>query len=249
MGKLTNKVAIVTGASKGIGAGIAKALAADGASVVVNYASSKDGADKVVAEIKAKGGKAITVQGDVSKQADITKLFAETKKAFGRLDVLVNNAGVYEFGALGTVTEEHFYKMFDLNVKGLILSSQEALNYFGPEGGSIINVGSAVTSLNPPTSSVYTATKGAVDSVTRVLAKELGPRKIRVNSINPGMVETEGTHTAGFIGSDFQKFAESTSPLGRIGQTNDIAPVAVFLASDDSGWLTGELLLASGGMR
>src|SRR5580698_6706733 len=186
MGKLTNKVAIVTGASKGIGAGIAKALAADGAAAVVNYASSKEGADKVVAEIKAKGGKAVAVQGDVSKQADIAKLFAETKKAFGRLDVLVNNAGVYEFGALGTVTEEHFYKMFDLNVKGLILSSQEALNYFGPEGGSIINVGSAVTSLNPPTSSVYTATKGAVDSVTRVLAKELGPRKIRVNSINPG---------------------------------------------------------------
>ena len=249
MGKLANKVAIVTGASKGIGAGIAKALAAEGAAVVVNYASSKDGADKVVAEIKAKGGKAVAVQGDVSKQGDISKLFEETKKAFGRLDVLVNNAGIYEFAALGTVTEESFHKMFNLNVLGLILSSQEALKYFGPEGGSIINIGSAVTSLYPPTSSVYTATKGAVDSVTRVLAKELGPKKIRVNSINPGMVETEGTHTAGFIGSDFQKFAESTSPLGRIGQTEDIAPVAVFLASDDSGWLTGELLLASGGMR
>jgi 3-oxoacyl-[acyl-carrier protein] reductase len=249
MGKLTNKVAVVTGASKGIGAGIAKALAADGASVVVNYASSKDGADKVVAEIKAKGGKAVAVQGDVSKEADISKLFAETKKAFGRLDVLVNNAGVYEFAALGTVTEESFHKMFNLNVLGLILSSQEALKYFGPEGGSIINIGSTASSLNVPTAVTYTATKGAVDAVTHVLAKELGPKKIRVNSINPGMVETEGVHAAGFIGSDFQKQFESQTPLGRIGQPNDIAPIAVFLASDDSGWLTGELLLASGGLR
>ncbi len=249
MGKLTNKVAVVTGASKGIGAGIAKALAADGASVVVNYSSSKEGADKVVAEIKANGGKAVAVQGDLSKQEDITKLFAETKKAFGGLDVLVNNAGVYEFAALGTVTEESFHKMFNLNVLGLILSTQESLKYFGPKGGSIINIGSTASSLNPPTAVTYTATKGAVDSVTAVLAKELGPKKIRVNSINPGMVETEGVHAAGFIGSDFQKQFESQTPLGRIGQPNDIAPIAVFLASDDSGWLTGELLLASGGLR
>ena len=249
MGKLTNKVAVVTGASKGIGAGIAKTLAADGASVVVNYASSKEGADKVVAEIKAKGGKAVAVHGDVSKQADISKLFAETKKAFGRLDVLVNNADVYEFAALGDVTEASFHKMFNLNVLGLILSSQEALKYFGPEGGSIINIGSTASSLNVPTAVTYTATKAAVDSVTGVLAKELGPKKIRVNSINPGMVETEGVHAAGFIGSDFQKQFESQTPLGRIGQPNDIAPIAAFLASDDSGWLTGELLLASGGLR
>jgi 3-oxoacyl-[acyl-carrier protein] reductase len=249
MGKLTNKVAVVTGASKGIGAGIAKALAADGASVVVNYASSKEGADKVVADIKAKGGKAVAVHGDVSKQADISKLFAETKKAFGRLDVLVNNAGVYEFSPLGEVTEAQFHKMFDLNVLGLILSSQEALKYFGPEGGSIINIGSVASSSNPPTASVYTATKGAVDSVTRTLSKELGPKNIRVNSINPGMVETEGVHTAGVIGSDFQKWAVSQTPLGRIGQPTDIAPVAVFLASDDSSWLTGELILAGGGSR
>ena len=249
MGKLTNKVAVVTGASKGIGAGIAKALAADGASVVVNYATSKEGADKVVAEIKAKGGKAVAVQGDVSKQADISKLFAETKKAFGRLDVLVNNAGVYEFAPLGDVTEESFHKLFNLNVLGLILSSQEALKYFGPEGGSIINIGSTASSLNVPTAVTYTATKAAVDSVTGVLAKELGPKKIRVNSINPGMVETEGVHAAGVIGSDLQKQFELQTPLGRIGQPNDIAPIAAFLASDDSGWLTGELLLASGGLR
>jgi 3-oxoacyl-[acyl-carrier protein] reductase len=249
MGKLKNKVALVTGASKGIGADIAKSFAAEGASVVVNYSSSKEGADKVVAEITSKGGKAIAVQGDFSKPADITRVFAETKKAFGRLDTLVNNAGVYKFTPIEDVTAEEFHSLFNLNVLGLILASKEAVKSFGPEGGSIINVGSAVTSLNPPTSSVYTATKGAVDSVTRVLAKELGPKKIRVNSINPGMVETEGTHTAGFIGSDFQKFAESTAPLGRIGQTKDISPVAVFLASDDASWLTGELVVASGGMR
>lgn len=249
MGKLANKVALVTGASKGIGAGIAKALAADGASVVVNYASSKEGAEKVVAEIKAKGGRAVAVQGDFSKQEDISKVFAETKKTFGRLDTLVNNAGVYEFAPLGDITVAQFRKMFDLNVLGLILSSQEALKYFGPEGGSIINIGSVASSSNPPTASVYTATKGAVDSVTRTLSKELGPKKIRVNSINPGMVETEGVHTAGFIGSDFQKQIESQTPLGRIGQPQDIAPVAVFLASDDSSWLTGELILAGGGSR
>jgi 3-oxoacyl-[acyl-carrier protein] reductase len=227
----------------------AKSLAAEGASVVVNYSSSKDGADKVVAEIKSAGGKAVAVQGDFSSQADITKVFAETKKAFGRLDTVVNNAGVYEFSPLENVTEEHFHKMFNLNVLGLILSSKEAAKYFEPEGGSIINIGSAVSSLNVPTASVYTATKAAVDSVTRVLAKELGPKKIRVNSINPGMIETEGTHSAGFIGSDFQKFAVSQTPLGRIGQTKDVSPIAVFLASDDARWVTGELILASGGSR
>lgn len=249
MGKLANKVAIVTGASKGIGAGIAKAFAAEGAAVVVNYASSKEGADRVVSEITGKGGKAIAVQGDVSKQADITGVFAEAKKAFGRLDVLVNNAGVYEFGALGEVTEQSFHKMFDLNVLGLILSSQEALKYFDAAGGSIINISSGVTTLNPPTTSVYTATKGAVDAVTRTLSKELGPKKIRVNSINPGIVETEGTHTFGIHGTDFEKQLVAQTPLGRIGQTNDIAPIAVFLASEDSGWLTGEALLAAGGLR
>ncbi len=249
MAKLTGKVAIVTGASKGIGAGIAKSLAAEGASVVVNYATSKEGADRVTAEITGKGGKAVAVQGDFSKQADISKVFAEAKKAFGRLDTLVNNAGVYAFSPLGQVTEESFHKTFDLNVLGLILASQESLKYFGPEGGSIINIGSVVSSLNPPASAVYTATKGAVDSVTRVLAKELGARKIRVNSINPGMVETEGAHTAGFMGSDFQKSTEAQTPLGRIGQPEDIGRIAVFLASDDSGWLTGNLVLAGGGLR
>jgi 3-oxoacyl-[acyl-carrier protein] reductase len=249
MGKLTGKVAVVTGASKGIGAGIAKALAAEGASVVVNYASSREGADHVVAEITGKGGKAIAVQGDVAKAADVQRIFAETKKAFGQLDVLVNNAGVYQFTPLEEITEEQFHRLFDTNVLGLLLATQEAAKHFGPEGGSVINIGSTVTALNPPASAIYTATKGAVDSVTHVLAKELGPRKIRVNSINPGMVETEGVHTAGFIGSDFQKQLESQTPLGRIGQPDDIAPIAVFLASSDSGWLTGETLLASGGLR
>jgi 3-oxoacyl-[acyl-carrier protein] reductase len=249
MAKLVNKVAIVTGASKGIGAGIAKSLAAEGASVVVNYASSKEGADRVVAEIKAKGGNAIAVQGDVSKQADISRLFTETKKAFGRLDIVVNNAGVYEFAPLGDVTEASFHKMFDLNVLGLILTSQEALKYFGAEGGSIINIGSAASTLTPPTTVAYSATKGAVDVVTRTLSKELGPKKIRVNSINPGMVETEGTHSFGIIGSEFQKGFEAQTPLGRIAQPNDIGPIAVFLASDESGWLTGELVSASGGLR
>jgi 3-oxoacyl-[acyl-carrier protein] reductase len=249
MGKLTNKVAVVTGASKGIGASIAKSLAADGASVVVNYASSKEGADRVVAAITAKGGKAIAVQGDVSKQADISKLFAETKKAFGRLDVLVNNAGVYEFAPLGEVTEESFHKMFNLNVLGVILTSQEALKYFGSEGGSIINIGSNASTLALPTTVAYTATKGALDTVTRVLAAELGPKKIRVNSINPGMTETEGTQSFGIIGSDFEKLLVSRTPLGRIAQPSDIGPVASFLASDDSGWITGELVSAGGGLR
>jgi 3-oxoacyl-[acyl-carrier protein] reductase len=249
MSKLSNKVAIVTGASKGIGAGIAKALAGEGASVVVNYSSSKEGADRVVGEIVGKGGKAIAVQGDVSKAPDVKRLFAETKKAFGRLDVLVNNAGIYEFSPLGQVTEEQFHRMFNTNVLGLILATQEAEKLFGAEGGSIINIGSTVSQITPPTTTVYTATKGAVDAVTHVLAKELGPKKIRVNSINPGMVETEGVHEAGFMGSDFQKRIQVETPLGRIGQPQDIAPIAVFLASQESGWLTGETLLASGGLR
>ncbi len=249
MSKLANKVAVVTGASKGIGAGIAKALAAAGASVVVNYSSSREGADKVVAEIAAKGGNAIAVQGDVAKSTDVKRIFAETKKAFGRLDVLVNNAGVYKFTPLADITEELFHNTFNTNVLGLLLASQEAERHFDAAGGSIINIGSVVSAIAPPGSSIYTATKGAVDAITRVLSKELGAKKIRVNSINPGMVETEGTHTAGFIGSDFQKNIEKEAPLGRIGQPADIAPIAVFLASDDSGWLTGETLLASGGIR
>ena len=249
MSKLKNKVAVVTGASKGIGAGIAKGLAAEGASVVVNYASSKEGADRVVAEIVERGGKAVAVQGDVASAQDVRRIFAETTEAFGKVDILVNNAGVYQFAALGEITEEQFHRQFNTNVLGLILASREAVNSFGAEGGSIINIGSTVSQLTPPDTAVYTATKGAVDAVTRVLAKELGPRKIRVNSINPGLVETEGTHTAGVIGSDFQTQFEGQTPLGRIAQPEDIAPIAVFLASQDSGWLTGETLLASGGLR
>ena len=246
--KLEGKVAVVTGASKGIGASIARHLAAEGASVVVNYASSKDGADKVVAQITGKGGKAIAVQGDVAKQADIDKLFNQTKKKYGRLDILVNNAGVYEFAPLEAITEAQFHKIFNLNVLGLLLTTQTAVKYLG-EGGSVINIGSAVSRITPPTSVVYTATKGAVDAITGVLSRELGPKKIRVNSLNLGMVETEGVHSAGFIGSDFEKGALAQTPLGRIGQPEDIGPIAVFLASDDSRWLTGEQLLASGGMR
>ena len=249
MSKLKNKVAVVTGASKGIGAGIAKGLAAEGASVVVNYASSKEGADRVVAEIVKNGGKAVAVQADVSKSSDVRRLFAETQKAFGTLDVLVNNAGVYDLVPLEEITEEQFHRQFNTNVLGLILTTQEAVKRFGAGGGSIINIGSTVSSITPPATAVYTATKGAVDAVTHVLAKELGPKKIRVNSINPGVVETEGTHSLGFIGSDFQKQFEAQTPLGRIGQPDDIAPIAVFLASADSGWLTGETLLASGGLR
>ncbi len=249
MNKLQNKVAVVTGASKGIGAGIAKSLAAEGAAVVVNYASSKEGADRVVAEITEKGGKAVAVQGDVSKASDVQRLFAETKNVFGKLDVLVNNAGVYQFATLGEITEEQFHRQFNTNVLGLILATQEAVKLFGPDGGIVINIGSTASSLTPPTTAVYTATKGAVDAVTHVLAKELGPKKIRVNSINPGMVETEGVRAAGFIGSDFQKQFEAQTPLGRIAQPDDIGPIAVFLASADSGWLTGETLLASGGLR
>ncbi len=249
MSKLANKVAVVTGASKGIGAGIAKSLAAEGASVVVNYSSSKEGADKVVAEITREGGKAIAVQGDMSKQADITRLFAETIKAYGKLDVLVNNAGVYEFGPIEAVTEESFHKMFNLNVLGLILATQEAVKHFNGDGGNIINIGSAISSINAPNATVYLATKGAVDTVTRGLSKELGAKGIRVNSINPGVVETEGYKATGFSGSDFEKGAVAQTPLGRTGQASDIGPIAVFLASSDSGWVTGETLLASGGMR
>jgi 3-oxoacyl-[acyl-carrier protein] reductase len=248
MGKLTNQVAVVTGASKGIGAAISIALAAEGASVVVNYASSKEGADRVVKEIAAKGGKAIAVQADVSKPADVARLFAETKKAYGKLNILVNNAGIYQFAPLEGVTEKLFHDHFNLNVLGLLLATQEAVKLIGPEGGSIINVGSGVSSINPPNSSVYTATKAAVDSITGVLAKELGPRKIRVNSINPGMIETECVHAAGFIESDFRKWVETQSPLGRIGQSDDIAPTAVYLASSDSKYLTGEVIRVTGGI-
>ena len=248
MGKLNGKVAVVTGASKGIGAGIAKALAAEGASVVVNYASSKEGADRVVHEIKASGGKALAVQGDVSKQADITRLFAETKKAYGKVDVLVNNAGVYEFAPLEAITEELFHKQFNLNVLGLLLTTKEAVKLMGPEGGSVINISSGVSTIHPPNTATYTGTKGAVDAITGVLAKGLGPKKIRVNSINPGMIETEGVHTAGFAEGDFRKWVEGQSPLGRIGQTDDISPTAVYLASADSKYLTGETLRVTGGI-
>ena len=246
--KLAGKVAVVTGASKGIGASIAKQLAAEGASVVVNYASSKEGADKVVNEITGKGGKAIAVPGDVSKQADIDQLFAETKKAYKKVDILVNNAGIYEFAPLEAVTEASFHKIFNLNVLGLLLTTQAAAKQFG-EGASVINIGSAVSSITPPNSAVYTASKGAVDAITGVLAKELGAKKIRVNSINPGIVQTEGTQSAGFIGSDFEKALVSQTPLGRAGQPDDIGAVAVFLASDDSRWLTGGQIIASGGLR
>lgn len=249
MGDLKGKVAVVTGASKGIGAGIAKALGAAGASVVVNYASSKEGAESVVKEITSQGGKAVAIQGNVSKTADVNRLFLETKKAFGSLDILVNNAGVYEFHPLEDVTEDEFHREFNTNVLGLILATREAVKYFGPKGGSVINVGSVASTVTPPNSVVYTATKGAVDAVTRVLAKELGPKKIRVNSVNPGGVETEGTHTGGIVGSDFEKQMVAQTPLGRFGKPEDIAPVAVFLASEASGWLTGELLTASGGLR
>jgi 3-oxoacyl-[acyl-carrier protein] reductase len=248
MSKLTGKVAVVTGASKGIGAAIAKALAAEGASVVVNYASSKSGADAVVAAITKSGGKAVAVGGDVSTGAGAQGIVDAAVKHYGRLDVLVNNSGVYEFAPLEDVTEEHFHHQFNVNVLGLLLTTRAAAKHFG-EGGSIINVSSAVTRITPPHSAVYSGTKGAVDAITGVLAKELGPRKIRVNSINPGMVETEGTVSAGFIGSDFEKDVVARAPLGRIGQPGDIADVAVFLASNDSRWLTGEQLIASGGMR
>jgi 3-oxoacyl-[acyl-carrier protein] reductase len=248
MSKLTNKVAVVTGASKGIGAGIAKALAAAGASVVVNYASSKAGADAVVAEITKAGGKAVAVGGDVSKAAEAQGIIDAAVRQFGRLDILVNNSGIYAFGSLEAITEESFHQMFNVNVLGLLLTTQAAAKHLG-EGASIINIGSGVTRLTPPNSAVYTGTKGAVDAITGVLARELGPRKIRVNTINPGMVETEGTQTGGFIGSDFEKQLVAQTPLGRTGRVGDIASIAVFLASEDSGWLTGEQFLATGGLR
>jgi 3-oxoacyl-[acyl-carrier protein] reductase len=248
-GKLKGKVAVVTGASKGIGAAIALKLAAEGASVVVNYSSSKDGADRIVSEITGNGGKAVAVHANVAKEPDIRRLFAETKKAFGKLDVLVNNAGIYEFSPLENVTAEHFHKQFDLNVLGLILASQEAVKHFGPEGGNIINISSVAATAALPTASVYSATKAAVDAVTRSLAAELGPKKIRVNSVNPGMIETEGTDAAGITESDFRKQVEAATPLGRIGKPNDVAPVVVFLASNDAGWVTGQTLMVSGGNR
>ena len=249
MSKVQDKVAIVTGASKGIGASIAQHLAAEGAAVVVNYASSKEDADRVVAEITGNGGKAIAVQADVAKQADIQRLFAETRKAFGRLDILVNNAGVYEYLPLEAITEEHFRRQFDLNVLALILASQEAAKQFGPAGGSIVNVSSLVSLSPVANGSVYSATKAAVDAVTKALAKELGPRHIRVNSINPGLVLTEGVRAAGLEESDVRKQTEAQTPLGRIGQPQDIAPAAVFLASPDAAWITGETLAIAGGLR
>ena len=248
MSKLTGKVAVVTGASKGIGASIAEHLAAEGASVVVNYSSSKSGADTVVKHIAAKGGKAIAVQGDVSKPEDITRLFAETKAAYGKLDILVNNAGVFEFAPLESVTAESFHRQFNLNVLGLLLTTQEAVKLIGPEGGSIINISSIVSKMPVPGGSVYSSTKAAVDAITVSLSKELGPRKIRVNSLNPGMVETEGVHTAGLAESDFRKNIEAQTPLGgRIAQPEDIAKAAVFFASGDSGWATGKTMNLAGG--
>jgi 3-oxoacyl-[acyl-carrier protein] reductase len=249
MGRLQGKVAVVTGASKGIGAAIAKQFAAEGASVVVNYATSKAGADKVVAEIAAQGGTAVAVQADLSKPLEVSKLFAETKKAYGKLNVLVNNAGVYEFQPLENISEEHYRRHFDLNVLGLVLASQEAVRLMGPEGGSIINISSTATSLTPPNSAVYTGTKGAVDVITRTLAKELAPRKVRVNAINPGMVVTEGVQAAGYDKGELRAYVESITPLGRIGQPEDVAPAAVFFASEDASWITGEVLRVAGGAR
>ncbi len=247
--KLNGKIAVVTGASKGIGAGIAKQFAAEGAAVVVNYASSKQDADRVVDQISKGGGKAVAIQGNVAKKADVERLFVEAEKAFGKIDIVVNNAGVYEFVPLEEVTEQQFHKMFDTNVLGMLLATQEALKHFTAEGGSIINIGSLASSLTPPTAVVYNATKGAVDAITRTLAKELGPRKIRVNSINPGMVVTEGAVAGGYTEGDMRKTFESMTPLGRVGETDDIAPAAVFFASDDSKWITGETLLIAGGLR
>ena len=249
MSNLKGKVAVVTGASKGIGASIAEHLAAAGASVVVNYATSKSGADAVVDRIRAAGGNAGAIQGDVSKPADIAKLFAETKQKYGKLDILVNNAGVYEFLPLEAITPQHFHKQFDLNVLGLLLTTQEAVKLMGADGGSIVNISSIVGPMPVPNASVYSATKAAVDAVTVSLAGELGPKKIRVNAVNPGMVETEGLHTAGFAESEFRKQIEATTPLGRIAQPDDIAKAVVFFASDDAGWVTGQTLLVTGGAR
>lgn len=247
--KLAGKVAVVTGASKGIGADIARQLAAEGATVVVNYASSKEGADRVVDDISKHGGKAIAIKADVAKSGDIEKMFAQTKETFGRLDILVNNAGVYQFAPLEAVTEAEFHREFNTNVLGLLLATQQAAKYFDADGGSIINISSVVTSFTPAASVIYSGTKGAVDAITRVLAKELGPKKIRVNAINPGTVETEGYHTLGMPGTDFEKLAIAQTPLGRVGQPGDVAPVAVFLASPESAWITGETVRVAGGFR
>ena len=246
--KLEGKVAVVTGASKGIGAEIARQLAAAGAAVVVNYASSKAGADKVVADITGKGGKAVAVKGDVSKAAEAQGIVDAAVKTYGRLDILVNNSGVYEFGPIEAVTEESFHRQFDINVLGLLLTTRAAVKHLGA-GGSVINVSSVVSRITPPNTAVYTGTKGAVDAITGVLARELGPKGIRVNAVNPGLIETEGTVGAGFIGSAFEEDAVKRTPLGRGGKVGDVASVAVFLASDDSGWMTGEQLIASGGVR
>jgi 3-oxoacyl-[acyl-carrier protein] reductase len=248
MSRLKEKVAVVTGASKGIGAAIAKALAAEGASVVVNYASSKAGADAVVAAITEKGGKAVAVHGDVSKAADAQGIVDAAIQTYGRLDILVNNSGVYEFAPLEGITEDHFHKMFNINVLGLLLTTQAAARHLG-EGASIINISSVVSSLTPADSAVYTGTKGAVDAITGVLARELGPKKIRVNALNPGFVVTEGTHSGGLAGSDFEAGAVAQTPLGRVGRPDDIASAAVFLASDDSAWVTGDRIYVSGGLR
>jgi 3-oxoacyl-[acyl-carrier protein] reductase len=249
MGKLTGKVAVVTGAAKGIGAGIARALGGEGAAVVVNYVSDRAGAERVVADITAKDGKAVAVQADVSKPADVKRLFTEVKRAFGRLDVLVNNAGIYNFAPIEELSEAEFQRQFGTNVFGLLQVTKEAVGQFGAEGGSIINISSVASRMGVPGSSIYAGTKGAVDAITAVLAKELAPRKIRVNAINPGGIETEGLHAMGIPGSDFEKQMIAQTPLGRLGQPEDVAPIAVFLASPDSGWLTGEILFASGGMR
>jgi 3-oxoacyl-[acyl-carrier protein] reductase len=247
MGKLKGKVAVVTGASKGIGAAIAKQLAADGARVVVNYATSRQGADKVVSEIKGSGGEAIAVGGSVAKEKDIDQLFAETTKAFGKVDILVNNAGIYSFAPLEQITAEDYKRQYDTNVLGLLLTTKAALPYFPPEGGSVVNISSVVSTLAPADASIYSSTKGAVDTITKSLAKELGPRKIRVNAINPGLVITEGTQSAGLAASDFEKQAVANTPLGRAGRPEDIAPPVAFLASDDARWITGETIFVSGG--
>lgn len=247
--KLNGKVAVVTGASKGIGAEIARQLAAEGARIVVNYASDKRGADRVVDEIAKRGGTAVAIQADVAKKADVERLFRASTQAFEKIDILVNNAGVYDFAPLEEISEEHFHKHFNVNVLGLLLVTQEAVKHFNSAGGSIINISSTVTSITPPATAVYTGTKGAVDAITRTLARELGPRKIRVNAINPGMVETEGVIAGGFNQGEFRTNLEAQTPLGRIGQPNDIAPAAVFFASDDSKWITGEVLRIAGGLR
>jgi 3-oxoacyl-[acyl-carrier protein] reductase len=249
MAKLTGKVAVVTGASKGIGAGIAKALGAQGASVVVNYASDKSGADKTVAEITKAGGKAVAIGASVAKSADIEKLFAETKKAFGKVDILVNNAGVYSFAPLEEITEEEINRIYSTNVTGLLLTTKAAVKLFPSEGGSIINIGSIVSENTPVNTSIYTGSKGAVDAITRVLAKELGPKKIRVNAVNPGVTTTEGTNSLGIAGSDFETQLVMQTPLGRTGKPDDIADVVAFIASDDARWVTGALLQAGGGLR